>query len=347
MRVLLTGSEGYIGVVLRRRLVEAGHAVVGLDSNLYRGCTFGPEPEAIPTLDLDLRDVGVGDLAGFEAVIHLAALSNDPVGDLDPEITRDINWRATTALAEKARTAGVQRFLFSSSCSLYGASGAATAALTEESPFNPVTPYGESKILAEHDLWRLASRDFSPTFLRNATAYGFSPMLRLDLVVNNLVAHAVTDGAIVLQSDGTPWRPLVHVEDIARAFVAVLEAPLDLVHNQAFNVGRTSENLQVRTIARMVGEAVPGSTVELAPGAGPDQRDYRVDFSKIEHTLPGFRPAWTVADGIAELVEAYRVHGLDRAAFESDRYVRIRRLQRLLDRDQLDPTLRPCGVGTT
>jgi nucleoside-diphosphate-sugar epimerase len=345
MRVLLTGSEGYIGVVLRRRLVEAGHSVVGLDSHLYRGCTFGPDPEPIPTLDRDVRDVEVEDLAGFQAVIHLAALSNDPVGDLDPEVTRDVNWRATTALAEKARTAGVQRFLFSSSCSLYGASTTATEALTEESPFNPVTAYGESKILAEHDLWQLATRDFSPTFLRNATAYGVSPMLRLDLVVNNLVGHAVTSGAIVLQSDGSPWRPLVHVEDIARAFVAVLEAPLDLVHNQAFNVGRSTENLQVRTIAELVVAAVPGSTVELAPGAGPDQRDYRVDFTKIEQTLPSFRPVWTVADGIQELIEAYRREGFDRSAFESDRYIRIRHLRTRLDHEQLDATLRPCGVG--
>lgn len=347
MRVLLTGSEGYIGVVLRRRLVDAGYAVVGLDSGLYRGCTFGPEPEPIPTLTRDIRDVEVSDLAGFQAIIHLAALSNDPLGDLDPEITRDINWRGTTNLAQKARLAGVQRFLFSSSCSLYGAGASADTPLTEESDFNPVTPYGESKILAEHDLWRLATRDFSPTFLRNATAYGASPMLRLDLVVNNLVAHALTSGKVLLQSDGTPWRPLVHVEDIARAFIAVLEAPIETVHNQAFNVGRTNENLQVRNIAEMVGAAVPGSTVELAPGAGPDQRDYRVDFSKIEHALPGFRPAWTVADGILELIEAYRRWGLDQAALEGDRYVRIRRLDTLLARDQLDPALRPCGVSTS
>jgi nucleoside-diphosphate-sugar epimerase len=347
MRVLLTGSEGYIGVVLRRRLVEAGHAVVGLDSGLYAGCTFGPEPEPVPTIRRDIRDVETSDLAGFQAVIHLAALSNDPLGDLDPEITRDINWRGTTSLAEKARLAGVQRFLFSSSCSLYGAAAGTDTPLTEESAFNPVTPYGESKILAEHDLWRMASRDFSPTFLRNATAYGLSPMLRLDLVVNNLVAHALTTGEVLLQSDGTPWRPLVHVEDIARAFIAALEAPIAAVHNQAFNVGRTNENLQVRTIAEMVSAAVPGSTVELAPGAGPDQRDYRVDFSKIEHTLPGFRPAWTVADGILELIEAYQRWGLDRAALDGERYTRLRRLRTLVAEQQVDAALRPCGVGTS
>jgi nucleoside-diphosphate-sugar epimerase len=338
MRVLVTGSDGYLGAVLAPRLVEAGHDVVGLDSGLFAGCTFGPEPPGIPTLVRDVRDVRVDDLVGFDAVVHLAALSNDPLGDLDPDLTLAVNGEATATLAATARSAGVRRFVFSSSCSLYGEGHGEL--LSEEAPFHPVTPYGQSKVVAERALGALASDDFSPTALRNATAYGVSPRLRLDVVVNNLVAHAVTSGRVLLESDGSPWRPLVHVQDIAAAFAAVLDAPRELVHGEAFNVGRTGENLQIRTIAEMVGSALPGCRVQLADGAGPDRRDYRVDFAKLARTLPSFQPAWTVARGIDELVQAFVRHGLDEVHFHSDRFIRVARLRTLIDRGLVDDSLR-------
>ena len=288
MRVLVTGHKGYIGTLLAPMLSKAGHTVVGLDSDLYRRCTFGIQFPEIPQLSRDLRDVQAGDLEGFHAVIHLAALSNDPLGNLNPELTYEINHRASVRLAILAKEAGVERFLFSSSCSMYGAAG--DNVLTEEAVFNPVTPYAHSKVLVEHDVAELADATFSPIYLRNATAYGVSPRLRFDIVLNNLVAWAYTTGRVYIKSDGTPWRPIVHIEDIARAFIATLEAPRDVIHNQAFNVGVNEENYRVRDLAEIVRETVPGCRVEYATDAEPDRRSYRVDFSKIAAALPQFRP---------------------------------------------------------
>jgi nucleoside-diphosphate-sugar epimerase len=339
MKVLVTGHTGYIGAVLVPMLLEATHEVTGLDTDFFAGCDFNAGLVQPPALRKDLRDVTVEELEGYEAVIHLAALSNDPLGDLNPECTYDINYRASVRLAQLAKAAGVSRFLFSSSCSLYGVA-AGDGLLTEEAAFNPVTPYGESKVRVEHEVSRLADERFSPTFLRNATAYGVSPRLRADVVVNNLVGFAYTTGEVLIASDGTPWRPLVHVEDIARAFVAVLQAPRERVHNQAFNVGRTEENYQIRDVAAMVEEIVPGSRVRYAAGGGPDRRCYRVNCDKIVRTLPEFRPQWTVRRGIAQLYAAYQAHGLTADEFTGTRYIRIKHLRALLADARLDQNLR-------
>ena len=339
MKVLMTGHNGFLGSVMQRLVREAGHEVVGLDSYLFGACTFGSPDEDIPAVRVDLRDVQREHVEGFDAVIHLAALSNDPLGNLNPELTYDINYRAAVRLARLAKEAGVERYLFASSCSLYGVAGTDDA-LREDAAFNPVTPYGRSKILVEQEVRDLAGDDFSPTYLRNATAYGVSPRLRADLAVNSLVGFAMTTGEILMQSDGTPWRPLVHAEDIARAFLAVLEAPRELVHNEAFNVGRTEENYQIRDVAQIISEVVPDSRITYAPGGGPDTRCYRVDCSKIAERLPAFQPQWTVRRGAEELYEAYKRNGLTAEEFNGTRYLRMRRISELLSTSRLDDELR-------
>ncbi|HZW04535.1 MAG TPA: SDR family oxidoreductase [Anaerolineaceae bacterium] len=338
MRVLVTGHNGYIGAVLTPMLVAAGHDVVGMDSDLFAACRFGDWQAAVPNLRKDVRDAQVEDLEGFDAVLHLAGLSNDPLGNLDPELTFEINHRASVRLAKLAREAGVPRFIFSSSCSNYGAGG--DDFLDEQSPFNPVTPYGTSKVLVEQDVSKLASDDFSPTFLRNATAYGVSPFLRFDLVLNNLVAWALATGQVYIKSDGTPWRPIVHIEDISRAFLAVLEAPREKVHNEAFNVGRTEDNYRVRELAEIVVATVPGSRVEYAPDASPDKRNYRVDCSKIQQVLPAFQPQWDARRGAQELYEAYRRLGVSVDDFEGPRFKRIDHIKKLLAEGALGSDLR-------
>ncbi len=337
MRVLITGHLGYIGVVMSPMVQAAGHDVVGLDCDLYRRCTFGDEPLAIPTIFKDVRDVELEDMIGFDAVCHLAGLSNDPLGDLNPQLTYEINYLASVRLAEIAKDAGVRRFVFSSSCSNYGASG--DALLTEESAFNPVTAYGQSKVMTEREVSKMADDHFSPTFLRNATAYGFSPRIRFDLVVNNLVAWAYTTGKIMMKSDGSPWRPVVHIEDIARAFIAVLDAPVELIHNESFNVGTTCENHRVRDLAGLVGRAMPDCQISFAEGASPDKRCYRVNCDKIVRVL-NFKPAWTVSRGIEELLGAYRKVGLTLEEFEGPRFQRIGHIRKLIQDGVLDERLR-------
>jgi len=342
MRVLVAGDRGYIGAVMVPLLSAAGHDVEGLDLGLYEGCDLGPAPAypsgASTRAACDMRDVTVGQLADCDAVICLAALSNDPLGDLNPGATHSVNLDGTMQLARAAKAAGVGRFLFASSCSLYGAAG--SGAVAEDADLYPVTAYGETKVQAERALSALADDDFSPTYLRNATAYGASPRLRLDIVVNNLTAVAMTTGEVRLQSDGTPWRPLVHIEDISRAFLAMLEAPRELVHNEAFNVGRAVDNVQIRQVAEMVRDAVPGSTVTLAEGAGPDLRNYRVDFSKLDDTFPGLKLRWSVREGIEELAEAYAKYSMTVDDFNSSRFVRLRRIRELLTAGTVDEMLR-------
>ena len=319
-------------------LLAAKHEVTGLDSNLFERCTFGDGIVEVPSIRKDVRDVTLADVEGFDAILHLAGLSNDPLGDLNAELTYEINHQASVRLAELARQAGVQRFIFSSSCSNYGAGG--EDLLNEESPFNPVTPYGTSKVRVEQDVAKLSSDRFTPVFLRNATAYGVSPRLRFDLVLNNLVAWAYATGKVFIKSDGTPWRPIVHIEDISRAFLAVLEAPVELVHNEAFNVGRNEDNYRVRELAEIVRETVPGTVIEYASDAGPDKRCYRVDCSKIRRVLPSFEPVWNARKGAEELYAVYQKIGLTVEDFEGVRYKRIAHIRALLAEGALDETLR-------
>jgi nucleoside-diphosphate-sugar epimerase len=338
MRVLLTGHKGYLGTVMAPVLAAAGHDVVGLDSNLFADCLLGPAPNDPPGHTVDLRDVTAAHLAGVDAVIHLAALSNDPLGALAPDLTYDINHRASVRLARLARDAGVSRFLYASTCSVYGASGG-DGLVDEDAPLRPATPYAESKVLVEGDLHELADADFTPVYLRNATAFGYSPRLRADIVLNNLVGHAHLSGEVLVLSDGTPWRPLVHAADIARAFTAALTAPRDAVHDRAFNIGTEQNNVTVADIAAEVVEAVPGSRLRITGEAGADPRSYRVDFSRFREAVPGFDCEWSVKAGALELIEAYQRHGLTAAGFER----RFTRLAWLRDRSAdgvVDDTLR-------
>jgi nucleoside-diphosphate-sugar epimerase len=339
MQVLLTGHDGYIGHVLLPMLLDRGHVVTGLDSFLYEDCGFAAE-RAAPSkvVRKDVREVELEDLRGLDAVLHLAGISNDPLGDLKPAATYAINHEASVRLARLAKQAGVPRYVFSSSCSNYGAAG--DDFLDETAGFNPVTPYAQSKVWVERDVARLADDSFSPTFLRSATAFGVSARLRGDLVVNNLVGYAFTTGEVLIKSDGMPWRPLVHIEDIARAFVAVLEAPRELVHNEAFNVGITSENYRVRDVAQMVNEVVPRSRVTYAGDAGPDARNYRVDCGKIRSRLPAFQPRWTVRKGIEQVYEAFCQYGTSAEEFLSSQFIRLKRIRELQTAGTLDEMLR-------
>ena len=338
MRILLTGHDGYIGHVLTPMLLERGHEVTGIDSCLFAGCGFDTGKSlSVPVIRKDVRQVELDDLRGFDAIAHLAGISNDPLGNLEPQTTYSINHEASVRLARLAKAAGVKRFVFSSSCSNYGAAG--DSFLDENATFNPVTPYAESKVWTERDVAPLADETFSPTFLRSATAFGVSTRLRGDLVVNNLVGYAVTTGQVLIKSDGMPWRPLVHIEDISRAFVAVLEAPRELVHNESFNVGRTDDNYRVREVAQMVAEVVPNSKVTFAGDASPDARNYRVNCDKIRKVLPAFKPEWTVRKGVEEVYAAYCEHKTTNEEFLSSSFIRLKKIRELQEAGKLDSTL--------
>lgn len=339
MKVLVTGHKGYIGTVMVPILQREGFDVVGLDTDLYRFCTYGESPKSCPSIDKDVRDVVPEDIKGFDAIVHLAALSNDPLGNINPDLTYDINHKASVRIAEIAREVGVKRFLFASSCSMYGKAG--DNVLDETAEFNPVTPYAKSKVYVERDVAPMASDDFSPIFLRNATAYGVSPRIRFDLVINNLTAWAYTTGRILLKSDGTPWRPLVHIEDITQAVVCALKADDEVVHGGlAVNVGSNSENYQMRDLAQFVKEIVPDCEVAYEEGGGPDERCYRANFDKIHQVFPTFKTQWTARMGVQECYDSYVKHGLGKDEYEGIKYKRIAHIKNLIEEHKLDSNLR-------
>ncbi|GGX49649.1 NAD-dependent epimerase/dehydratase family protein [Saccharospirillum salsuginis] len=338
MKVLVTGHKGFIGTVMVPMLLEEGFDVTGIDTDLYRYCTYGDEPLEVPSINKDVRDVEKEDLQGFDAIVHLAALSNDPLGNINPDLTYDINYHASVRLAEMARDVGVKRFLFASSCSMYGKAG--EDVLDETADFNPVTPYAKSKVLVERDVSAMATDGFSPVFLRNATAYGVSPRIRFDLVINNLVAWAHTTGKILMKSDGTPWRPLVHIEDITQAVVCALKAEQSVIHNLAVNVGSNEENYQMRDLARFVKETVPGCEIEYAEDAGPDLRSYRVSFDKIHRVFPDFSTRWTARQGVEQCYQSYLRFGLGRDDYEGIKYKRIAHIMNLIEDGKLNTDLR-------
>jgi nucleoside-diphosphate-sugar epimerase len=338
MKVLVTGHLGYIGTVMVPLLLKDGFEVVGLDTDLYRYCTYGELPTDIPLIKKDVRDVTIDDVKGIDAVIHLAALSNDPLGNINPDLTYDINYHASVRLADIARSAGVRRFVFASSCSMYGKAG--DDILDETAAFNPVTAYAKSKVYVERDLSEMADDSFYPVFMRNATAYGVSPRIRFDLVINNLVAWAMTTGCILMKSDGTPWRPLVHIEDITQAAICALKAPLETVHNLAVNVGSNGENYQMHDLAKMVEETVPNCKIEYADDAGPDTRCYRVNFDKIHRVFPDFETTWTARKGIEQCYESYQKYGLGKDDYEGIKFKRIAHIKNLIAEGKLDSDLR-------
>ena len=344
MNVLVTGHHGYIGSVMAPFLSNAGLVVAGIDTFFYDGCDLTADPMDVPSTRIDVRDITPEVLTGYDAIVHLAALSNDPLGDLNPRWTYDVNFEGTVTLARAAKEAGVRRFVFASSCSMYGASDVSEY-VTEEAPLLPLTPYAESKVRAEEALGGLADEDFSPVFMRNATVYGVSPRLRADVVLNNLVGWAFTTRKVKVLSDGTPCRPIVHVEDVARATLTILGAPVEVVHNQAFNIGANSENYRVSELAEIARDAVPGSTIEYAAGAGPDPRSYRVDFGKFSRVFPDHRPRWRAREGARELSDAYRKFKLGLESFQGDRFVRLAHLKRLIDEQRLGDDLRWCENG--
>lgn len=338
MRVLMTGHRGYLGSVMAPRLAAAGHEIVGMDNGLFDDCTLVPDDGGIPSVRRDIRDVTADDLSGFDAVIHLAALSNDPIGNLNDAWTEDINFHASVRLAELAKAGSVPRFLFSSSCIMYGMSEAAV--VSEDAPLDPKTEYARSKVKAERKIADIAVDGFSPTFLRNGTVYGLSPRMRFDTVLNDLVGSAVTKGKVVLNGDGRPWRPVIHVEDVAAAFQAVLEAPAEKVHNEAFNTGSDALNHQVLELAELTVEAVPGAELEVLARPSADQRTYKADFGKFRRTFPDFEWRWSVAEGARDLTERLVDAGLTREDFEGRRFVRLRWLRHLLESGRLDDQLR-------
>lgn len=339
MKILVTGHKGFIGTTMVPYLQSLGHTVRGIDSDLYRNSTYGSPPQPVEEIIKDVRDIEPADIEGIDAIVNLAALSNDVLGDLNPEVTYEINYRAVIRLAEIARKLGIQRYVFASSCSMYGAASG-DKALDETAEFNPVTAYARSKVLVEQELSQMASDEFSPTFMRNATAYGVSPRIRFDVVINNLTAWAYTTGQVHMKSDGTPWRPVVHIEDISRAVAAVLAAPREKIHNEAFNVGRNSENFQIKELARFVIEAVPNCEISFAEGAGPDTRNYRVNFDKYEKAFPDFPLQRDAQTGARDIYQAYRRTGLHREDYEGPRYKRIAQLKSLLESGQLDESMR-------
>ena len=334
MRICLTGSDGYLGSLLAPELMRRGHEVVGIDTGYYKERSLYRSGESLPyTIVKDLRDLEASDLKACNAVVHMAELSNDPIGQLVPHITYEINHKASVRLAELAREAGIQRFVYMSSCSVYGVSG--DDFVTEESPVNPQTAYGICKTLVERDLQPLANKHFAPTYMRNATAYGASPRMRFDIVLNNLAGVAWTNREIKMTSDGTPWRPIVHALDICQAIIAVLDAPLEAVANEVFNVGDTQHNYRIKEIAEIVGEVFPACTVSFGPPS-PDNRSYRVSFEKIRKHLPSFKCRWDAKRGAEQLLGLFRRIAMTEEVFQYRAFTRLKQLEYLIRTGQID-----------